>query len=328
MKKSLICVALLLCISAGLTAQFIYNPSDTPSTGGANSWPFNLYTGWRFQFIIDQKVLGTCPLTITDIAFAPSSTRTWGTTVTKFEMRMGHTTYKDFGTAGTTLFDKILGPSPTVVYPAGTISWPCTSGVWSDIGLKAPFVYNGSGNICVEVRYLATASAGLSTRTDASIARAYTHARYSANPFTEPNWESPIPGEMMGPKHRLTLMKGLTVVPDPAVSIGNTAQILLSNGNPGHFYQLAASLGNTPLPLAPCYTVNLTPDGVFMASILIGPPIFYYYAGTLSKSGTSGAKLAMPMIKALVGLKVYHAAVSYTKSLTGASNTGETLINK
>ncbi len=280
MKKSLICVALLLCICTGLTAQFIYNPSDTPATGGGNSWPFNLYTKWRFQFIIDKKIMGPCPATITDIAFSGyySPSRTFA--VKDFQMRMGHTTYSKFSTAGTTLFDKILGPTPTEVYKRGAITWVCNYHKWSDIGLTSPFLYNGKDNICVEIRYNHTTSGGTVTLTDPSIARAYTHARYTADPFNATNWYAPIPGEMMGPKHRLTLKKGLTVAAPTAIPIGTSAFIMLANGKPGDFYQLAASLGQGPLVLAPCYSVNLTVDGIFLASILIGPPLFTQYAGS------------------------------------------------
>ena len=77
MKKSVLCGILLLCFCAGLTAQYIYNPSNSPTAGSANSWPFNSDTEWRYQFIIDSKVLGNAPLKIVDIAFAPGSTRVW-----------------------------------------------------------------------------------------------------------------------------------------------------------------------------------------------------------------------------------------------------------
>jgi len=328
MKRSLICTALLLCICACLSSQYIYNPSDTPTAGGSNAWPFNVYTGWRLQFIIHNKVLGTTPLVIQDIAFAPTSTRTFS--VPDFQMRMGHTTYVDFGTSGTTKFSVILGPTPTEVYKRGKISWACTANTWSDIGLTSPFKYNGRDNICVEIRYNTTTSGGTSIRTDASIPRAYTHMSYSNDPFNDPNWHTPIPGEYMAPKHRLTAGKqGLVLVADATVSVGKTANIALVNGVGGEFYQVAASLSTLPLNLGKC-TIFLTPDNLFWGSLQIGAPIFNKYIGILDRSGGASAGLGIPNVPTLVGIVVYHAAVSFTGTTfpTDCTNTDATQIVK
>ena len=329
MKNGLICIALLLCVCAGLTAQaYIYNPSNTPGTGGGpNSWPFNLYTGWRLQFIIHQKVLGNAPLTIQDIAFSPTATRTFS--VPDFQMRMGHTTYMDFGTSGTTKFATILGPNPVEVYKRGPISWSCVSPQWSDIGLTSSFVYNGNDNICVEIRYNTTASGGTSIWTDTSIPRAYTHMSYSNDPFNDPNWQTPIPGEYMAPKHRLTVKQGFMINADATVSVGKAATLALSNGVGGEFYMVAASLSKLPLNLGKC-TIYLTPDNLFWGSIQIGAPIFNNYLGTLDRSGAATANLAVPNVPALVGIVVYHAAISFTGSIfpTDCTNTDSTQIAK
>lgn len=328
MKKGLICAVLLLCFCAALTAQTpIYNPSNTPTTGGANSWPFNLYTGWRMQIIIDKNVLGNTPFLIQEVAFAPTSTRTFS--VPDFQMRMGHTTYKDFGTAGTTLFATIIGPNPVEVYQRGKISWACTSGTWCDIGLTGPFAYNGNDNICMEIRYNTTASGGTTIHTDASIARAYTHSRYSNDPFNDPNWYTPIPGEFMGPKHRLSVLQGFMLDADATVSVGKTANILLKSGVGGEFYQVAASLSTLPINLGKC-TIHLTPDNLFWGSMQIGPPIFTRYSGILSASGSGAAQLAVPNVPALVGVVVYHAAVSFSSTVfpTACTNTDSTQIVK
>jgi len=326
MKRGLICAVLLLCVCAALTAQTpIYNPSNTPTTGGNNSWPFNIYTGWRMQIIIDKTVLGNSPFLIQEVAFAPSTTRTFS--VPDFQMRMGHTTYKDFGTSGTTKFATIIGLSPVEIYKRGKISWTCAAGTWCDIGLTGSFFYNGNDNICMEIRYNTTVSGGVTVYTDASIARAYTHMSYSNDPFNDPNWHTPIPGEYMGPKHRLTVLKGFMLDADATVSVGKTANILLRNGVPGEYYQVAASLSTLPLKLGKC-TINLTPDNLFFGSMQIGPPIFNRYSAILSAQGSGAAQLAVPNISALVGITVYHAAVSYTATTfpTACTNTDSTKI--
>jgi len=327
MKNGLICVALLLCIGAGLTAQFIYNPANTPAVGNGNSWPFNLYTGWRFQFIIDKRVLGSKPLAITDIAFAGhySPTRTFS--VPDFEMRMGHTTYTLFSTSKTTRFDTILGPSPTEVYKRGRITWACTYHAWGDIGLTSPFIYNGTDNVCVEIRYNTTASAGCVTLTDPTIARAYTHSNYAPDPFNEVNWYTPIPGEMMGPIHRLTVSQGFSLVAPGQAQIGTNAFIRLFNGAAGDFYQMAASLGNTfKINLGKC-SIQLNPDPIFVFSVKIGWPIFTNYAGSILPSGGATGQLTIPNVAGLIGIDVYHAAVSYDLTgITGCTNTDKTTI--
>jgi len=332
MKNGLICVALLLCICAGMSAQYLYNPANTPAVGNGNSWPFNLFTKWRFQFIIDKSKLGGAPVNITDIAFSGyySGTRTF--TSADFEMSMGHTTYKDFGTSGTTKFATILGASPTVVYPRGAISWACNYHAWSDIGLKAPFAYNGTDNICVEIRYNNTASGGAVTITDPGIARAYTHANYDPDPFNAVNWYTPIPGEYMGPIHRLTTKAGGFTCNAPAkLSITAPAKpgsIDLSGGPATDYFQIAASLGNaTKIDLGKC-AVYLDFDGVLLYSILVGVPYFNGYAGTLV-GGMASAKFAPPDMSALIGVDVYHAAAAYDKGgITDCSNTVKTTLTK
>jgi len=176
MKNCMICITLLLCISAGSSAQFIYNPANTPGVGNGNAWPFNLHTGWRFQFIIDKKVLGGGPLLISDIAFSGYYSPAKTFSVPDFQMRMGHTTYSNFGSSSANpLFDNVLGPTPTEVYTRGAIKWVCNYQAWSDIGLTNSFAYNGNDNICVEIRYNTTTSGGVTIITDPGISRAYTH---------------------------------------------------------------------------------------------------------------------------------------------------------
>ena len=319
-----------ITVGAGIPSKYVYNPSNTPATGNGNSWPFNLYTGWRFQFIIDKSVMGSNPVTITDIGFSGYYNPARTFTVPDFQMRMGHTTYKDFGTAGTTKFATILGKSPVEVYKRGPITWICNYHAWSDIGLTAPFNYNGKDNICVEIRYNTKASGGVVTMTDASIARAYTHSNYSADPFNATDWYSPIPGEMMGPKHRLTLKGGFTCDAPASLSLGSSGAVKLTGGPTTRtsFYQIGASFGNSQrIDLGTC-SVYLNFDPLLVYSILAGPPICNGYAGTLLLGNGSG-KFVPPRISSLVGITIFHAAVAYNYSaITACSNTDKTLLTR
>ena len=327
MRYCSICILFLLCLGVCPDAQsYVYDPpapNNSPSVGTCNSWPFGVYTGWRFQFIIDGPKIFQNPVVIKDIAFAPCSTGTW--TSPQFEFRMSHTTYKDFSTSGTTKFDDILGPTPTVLFN-GSKSWTCTSNTWCDFGLTRGFTWDGNRNICGEIRYTGRGSLSASCHRDSTTPRAYTHTGYSSDPYNAVHWYTPIPGEYMMLKCRFTVQQGFMLDADDTVSVGKTATIALKNGKAGEFYLTAASLSQLPLSLGKC-TIYLTPDNLFFASVQIGPPVFNKYKGTLDGSGEATASLGLPNIPALAGIIVYHAAVSYgTVFPSECTNTDSTTI--
>jgi len=305
----------------------ICNPSDTPTTGGTNSWPFNTYTAWRYQLIVNKSVLPSSPLKITDIAFAPTSTKTWQ--AKQVQIRMGHTTKSDFNTpVPPNCFDDMLGPCPTIVYE-GPLTWSCAAGTWSPIGLQSAFGYDGSRNILVEIRYSGgPGSSGVTVRTDASINRAYTHTSYSKDPYNEPCWYTPIPGQALGAKHCLDVTSSTVLLAPDTVRLGNKAAIRLLNGSGRQFYQLAASLSQRPgITVGGC-TIYLGLDPIFLYSLLIGPPLFNNYGGQLSSAGAGTGTFIAPTIPATIGLCVYHAGVVYTNRgvILDCSNTDGTQI--
>jgi len=327
MKRGVVLLVLVLLIGVTVSAQgYIYNPSNTPSSGGGpNSWPFSVYSAWKYQFIVNASVLPSAPFKIIDIAFAPTSSRTF--TANPFEIRMGHTTYTAFGPlANDPRFVRVLGSCPTVCY-TGPISWVATANSWSPIGLQRSFGYDGKRNICVEIRYRATGSQGVACWTDTTINRAYTHTGYSADPYNEPKWQVPIPGEAMGNKHRLTYVKDNILFAPDTLQIGTSGAISYGNGPAGDFYQIAASLGQSVQWHFGNCSIFLDPDGVFMYSVLFGVPIFNGYNGMLSAAGGATGKFAVPALKQLVGICVFHAAVAYNKGgVTGCTNTAGTLL--
>lgn len=326
MKKSLVLVVLVLLIGVTAGAQgYTYHPSNTPTAGGSNGWPFtSSKTEWRFSYILDASTLPNAPIKITEIAWAFSSTTT--KVAKQLQIRMGHTTHKNYGTSGTTLFDDILGPCATIVYD-GPYKLATTANVWTDLGLQRTFGYDGKSNLVIEVRYYQT-SGSASVRSDASLPRAYTHSGYSANAYNDPKWYTPIPGEFMGPKTRLTYVKDNIVLTDTTQSIGSTAAVNYVNGTGGHTVQLAASLGQNPLNLGAC-TIYLNTDGVFFYSVSTGVPIFNAYAQILPGTGPQSTfgKFALPKIPALVGLCVYHSGITHLRgTIIGCANTDGTKI--
>jgi hypothetical protein len=323
MKRSLVLLSLVLLIGVTIGAQgYVYNPSNTPTTGGGNAWPFSSsYSAWRFSFIVDASVLPNAAIKINDLALAFSGSVT--KTATQLQVRMGHTTHKNYSGSGTTKFDDLLGPCPTIVYD-GPLNWPITGAQWQDMHLTRTFGYDGVRNIVIEIRYKGGANSA-TVRTDSSIARAYTHTRYSADPYNEVNWYTPIPGEMMGPKHRLTYVKDNILIAPDTLQIGTSGAIAYGFGPAGDFYQIAASLGQSVQWNFGNCSVFLDPDGVFLYSVLSGAPIFNGYSGILSAAGRATGKFAVPAMKQLVGVCVYHAAVAFNKGgVTGCTNTDGT----
>jgi len=303
------------------------NPSDTPDAGSSNSWPFNTYTAWRYQLIVNKSVLPNAPIKITDIAFAPTTTKTWK--ASRFQIRMGHTTLSDFNNpVQPNCFDNMLGACPTIVYE-GPLTWSCAASTWSPIGLQSHFGYDGSRNILVEIRYSGgPGSSGVSARTDPSINRAYTHSNYSKDPYNAPCWYTPIPGQNMGLKHCLDVTKSTVLIAPDTARLGRSTSIRLYNGSALQFYQLAASLSQRPgISLGNC-TVYLGFDNILLYSLLVGPPIFNKYGGQLSSSGAGTGTFTVPAIAPLVGLCVYHAGVVYTSrgAILDCSNTDGTQI--
>jgi hypothetical protein len=325
MKRGFVLLVLVLLVGASLGAQgYIYNPSNTPTAGGGNAWPFtSSYSAWRFSFIVDASVLPNAPIKITDVALAFTGSVT--KTAKQLQVRMGHTTHKNYSGSGTTSFDVILGPCPTIVYD-GPLNWPITANQWEDMGLQRSFGYDGKRNVVIDIRYHGGANAAY-VRTDPTIPRAYISTQRTADPYNSPTWFVPIYGEMMGPKHRLTYVKDNILIAPDSLQVGTSGAIAYGNGPGGDFYRIAASLGQSVQWHFGKCSLFLDPDGVFNYSVLFGAPIFNNYSGVLSAAGGAAGKFAVPAMKQLVGICVYHAGVAYnTGGVSGCTNTDGTLL--
>ena len=157
-------------------------------------------------------------------------------------------------------------------------------------------------------------------RTAADVAADYTKMATGNGPSGSPN----VPD--LG--YYMCELPGYTCKAPATLSLGTSGPVDLSNGPATDFFQIAASLGNkTVLNLGPC-SVKLDVDAVLLYSIMYGAPIFNGYRGTLV-AGTGTGKFSPPVIAALVGLDVYHAAVAYGKAgITACSNTVKTNLTK
>jgi hypothetical protein len=106
----------------------------------------------------------------------------------------------------------------------------------------------------------------------------------------------------------------LTVSGQPAP--GASVKLLLSSpGAPQQPYVAAVALSTAPeLPIGGNRLLALTPDALFVLSLLAGPPIFQNFSGNLDASGAATATLAIPNIGSLKGLTVHAAHVTLNAS--------------
>jgi hypothetical protein len=294
-------------------ADYAYGPSNTPTTGTCNSYPMGWGAEGRFQMIVDAKYLPSVPVKITDMAFAPCNTTNF--VAKQFQIRMAHTTLTDFSSSLN--FNTNLGPCPIQVFN-GPMAWNAVKDTWSPFGQKCAFGYDGQRNLLIELRYVSGVN-GTSVHRDTVNPRLYASGSGSYNVSTGGTDPGPT---QAGPKVRLTLNGSYYLTVADTMTIGGNNPVSLTNFPPGQFYQIAASFGQMPIGLGR-YTVCLAPDGLFFASLLVGPPVFNRYGGVLSICGTGQGMLSVPAIPALRGLCIYHAAIGYSKlGVIGATNTG------
>ena len=158
-------LALTAALAAGLSAQSFYVPTNTPTTGNANAFPFNT-TDMRYQALIRATDLGGIPTLIRGFALAPSTNGT---------IACAHLTMKMAPIAAATLsttFDANLAAGATTLLDVSNFAWPVTASAWNEIDMQTPFFFNGVDNVVVE--FLVTGrTSGVSMRRDATNQRIY-----------------------------------------------------------------------------------------------------------------------------------------------------------
>ena len=319
-------IALTVLLAAPAVAQtYVYAPDSNPATGGGNSWPFNFSTtsGRFIQIILVQHLTTLAgPYKITDVAFSVNGTYPNSFTATQFQMRMSHSTLSNWAD---TNFANWQAPCPTNLIDAGsgfTYTVPGAN-AWADIGTKLDFGWDGKRNIALEIRYRGqNTSLGFACWSDSTMPRIW------ANSTSADNYVATTGSARanLGLKVRLTIDKNNVLLAPDDVTVGTTAGIVLVNMPAGTGYQVAASLGQTPLPLGVC-RIGLTLDNVFATSVQTATSVFKGYAGLTSATGTATAQFAPPRIPALAGICVYHAAVTYDKTgVRGCTNTAGTML--
>ncbi|MBN2489934.1 MAG: hypothetical protein JXQ29_03680 [Planctomycetes bacterium] len=301
--KPLLFAALLLVLAGIAAADEVFVPDNNAASGGENAIPF--WAEWsaiqgqiRFQMLFTPAQLGNRAFTVSDIAFAPYYSGSFA--ATQLQIRMSHSTV---GTLNAAMDLNI--PNPVVCYD-GPTSFPTTYGTWIPMGLTGTFNYNGNDFLVVEVRYMGgqtsmSGTSGLQGRfRSAAIHRSWAYTNYYAT--TESGQDRGA-----GLKTRFTV-NVTSIFGSGTTKPGSTVTFVLSSpGDSGLPYQAGTSLGTGPIVID-TRQLDLSLDAVLQAST--GgtlPSVFEAYSGNLDAAGAGQAKLHLPNIPLLVGIRLHTA---------------------
>lgn len=286
----------ILLAAAGISGQtYAYVTDSQPGQGSCNTIPFKGDAEWRYQVLVTPAQLGSRPLRITDIAFAPCSSGTF--TASQFEVRMAHC----YSGKLSSYFDNNLSGNAVSVLQ-GPVTWPYTQNQWCALGLTTHFDFNARNSLVVEVRYRG-GSGGDTFRRTSVLPRAYQFGVGSFG-FAQARYL-----DTGGLKMRFTV-KDIALTGSGAGAPGTAYTFaLVSGADAGRSYQAGTSLGPGPIPLGP-RRLHLSPDSLLVASTSNTlPGVFANYAGVLDGSGRGQAKIHLPKIAALKGHTLYTAFV-------------------
>lgn len=299
-------LALAICLvglAVPATADEIYVPSASPSSPHWNNYPFNpSYGEWRYQLIIPPAMLGGKPYSITEIAFKPSMSG--GLICSLFEVRMGHTTVKV-----SSLFAVNL-PNPTTMLTSTNYGWKTTPNAWCPIGLTGLFNYDGTSGLTIEIRHQGGVRRGNFNGTVMGVntpGGCYRMGKYGTGAY---NATSGIVWLKDGLVTRITVT-ALTITPSGTGQIGSTLTYNLSGAaEAGKPYQVGTSLGVGPTPIG-TLSLPLSVDELLKLSTSgLAPGMFVGYVGTLDTQGAGAAKLVIPNIAVLKGVRIYSAVLT------------------
>jgi len=96
---------------------------------------------------------------------------------------------------------------------------------------------------------------------------------------------------------------------------GGTVDLTLASSISANLvYQLGSSLGTGPIPIG-TRSLGLSPDGLLVVTVSGAlPGIFSGYAGTMDAQGNAKAKINIPSIPALVGVRIHTAFLTLSGS--------------
>ena len=287
---------------ATLQAGDIHIPDANAASGSCTNFPWTTSSAEiRYHTLAPATTLGSKPFLIRELAFAPCASGVFS--ATQCEIRMAHFS----GATLTTIFATNLQKDLTVVY-SGALKWSYTQDQWSDIGLTAPFAYNGTDNVVVEIRYLG-AQGSVTSHADRAVryrALAQVGAYNALNALAL--------GVAVSAKFRLSYVD-TQISGSGSTRPGGTVQLaLVSTADPNLPYQAGTSLGAGPIPID-TRTLGLSVDPLLLGCVSGWfASVFQGYAGTLDGSGAGAAKILIPNNAALIGVRLHTAFVTLAAS--------------
>ncbi len=306
MKLYLLIPVICILFVPAAQAGDIHVPSNTPASGVCNNFPFNpnwagANGSFRYQLLVPSSLLGGKACLISDVSFAACYTVTFK--ATQFEMTMGHTT---LATPSLTFASNM--PSPQVVIPAGPVSYARTASTWSPLKLRQAFVYNGTDNLVIEIRYHGGTLQGGSSSADrqnSNLTLNYHRLwRYGTGSYTNPTASGT---DARGLLMRLTF-QNVYITGSGTPNIGGTVNLILrAPGDGGLAYQVGTSFGTGPIPIGN-RNLGLSLDALLDVTVNgYLPAIFQRYAGIMGASGQGFAVIAIPKAPALIGVRLHNA---------------------
>lgn len=240
-----------------LAAQNVYVPDTNATAGTCNVVPFGSIVGSAFAQVKYQQrctaaELGASPNLITGLGFASCGTSRGH--YDSIEIVVDHIPSSQ---ALSTTFAANLTPSAQVVLSATNYTWNVIANTWNEIGLQAPFVYNGVDDIVVQFTVV-NATNALSGFHRGTRQRIMWNAATGTPPATgaTSNVANKIEVSMLMAR---TSSHGdgcpgsngtPTVTPNGAAQPGNTIGFDLTNGVPGGIALFIAGTTNSaPFPI-------------------------------------------------------------------------------
>lgn len=153
--RSILLGSVTALLSGAVVGQtYYYSPSDTPTVGTCNVFPWG-QSSTRHQHVVTAAELGNSQVTITDIAYAACATGTF--TAGQIVIQMAH--YQ--GTTLSTTFATNLGANPVTMLNAVNWTYSYTGNAWSDVGLTGAFNYDpAQGNLLIDIEFCGASGGG------------------------------------------------------------------------------------------------------------------------------------------------------------------------
>lgn len=323
MKKTMLAAAVTSLMAVSAAAQnHAYWPSDTPTRGFASGIPFyDLAKTYRYQqFLAAANLPSGRPLKIVEVAFGQNAIVGTFSCTGDFQLRLSNT--PTLLNPSRTFADN-QAPCPTNMIDRVGFSYAPAASSWSDLGADCHFGWDGKSNICIEIRFRGRGTLSFPSwgcMGDSSVPRVW------ANDTRSDNYGAAVGNDSSnsyGLKCRLAYVTDHVCLAAPTTTLAKGSSVTLHGFAPGESYRIAASFGQSPFAVGPA-KIGLDRDGLYLASIWCGAPIFKDYVGLADRNGAASATFTPPNLPALAGLCVYHAAVGIGPSGVAGTNTAGT----